>query len=66
MMNYIAFRLDRVPYQRQDRCAIGSSAMQTPRISHAAELWSLWDIPNRLDDPLNAWAWASCSRGWRW
>ncbi len=53
MMNYIAFRLTeylvsdplRDPY---------SSAVQTLRVAPNAELWSLWQIPEKLSDPLNA------------
>src|SRR5207244_7184209 len=30
-----------------------SSAVQTSSVSAQAELWSLWDIPARLRDPLN-------------
>jgi len=53
MMNYVAFRLAEfvVSGPLRDRNA---TAVQTPRISRAAELWSLWDIPNRLAEPLNA------------
>lgn len=53
MMNYVAFRLTEFIISGPLRASIGST-IQTPRISPAAELWSLWDIPNRLSDPLNA------------
>lgn len=55
MMNYIAFRL--VEYLISDRSRMRdpvSSAVQTSSVSKQAELWSLWDVPNRLHDPLNA------------
>ncbi len=54
MMNYVAFRLAEFIISGPLRAQGGSSTIQTPRISEAAELWSLWDIPNRLADPLNA------------
>ncbi len=53
MMNYVAFRLTEFVISGPLRASTGST-IQTPRISPAAELWSLWDIPNRLADPLNA------------
>jgi hypothetical protein len=53
MMNYVAFRLTEFIISGPLR-AQGGSTIQTPRISPQAELWSLWDIPNRLADPLNA------------
>jgi simple sugar transport system permease protein len=53
MMNYIAFRLSEflvsVPLRDTK-----SSAVQTLRVSPNAELWSLYQIPERLQDPLNA------------
>jgi simple sugar transport system permease protein len=52
MMNYIAFRL--VEYLSAILCDAHSSAVQTPPVSANAELWSLWQIPSRLSDPLNA------------
>lgn len=53
MMNYIAFRL--VEYLVSEPLRDPhSSAVQTSRVSPNAELWSLWQIPNRLNDPLNA------------
>ena len=53
MMNYVAFRLTEylVSDPLRDR---KSSAVQTLRVSPNAELWSLWQIPQRLEDPLNA------------
>ncbi len=53
MMNYIAFRLTEFIISGPLRAPSGST-IQTPRISPASELWALWDIPNRLADPLNA------------
>ena len=53
MMNYVAFRLTEFLISGPLR-AQGGSTIQTSRISPEAELWSLWDIPNRLADPLNA------------
>ncbi len=55
MMNYIAFRLAEFAISTKGllRDPV-SSAVQTSAVSHQAELWSLYDIPNRLRDPLNA------------
>ncbi len=53
MMNYIAFRLTEFlisgPLRDQN-----AAAVQTPRIASGAELWSLYTVPDRLQDPLNA------------
>lgn len=53
MMNYLAFRFSEyvVSGPLKDKVA---SAVQTPRISPAAELWTLSSVPKRLEDPLNA------------
>ena len=53
MMNYIAFRFTEyiVSGPLKDR---GATAVQTPRVSSQAEIWTLADIPARLQDPLNA------------
>ena len=53
MMNYVAFRFSEfiVSGPLKDKVA---TAVQTPRISPAAELWTLSSIPKRLEDPLNA------------
>jgi simple sugar transport system permease protein len=53
MMNYIAFRLTEylVSDPLKDKVA---TAVQTSRVSPAAELWTLAAIPKRLEDPLNA------------
>lgn len=53
MLNYIAFRLVEflISGPFKDPYA---TAVQTSRISPAAELWSLYAIPQRLSDPLNA------------
>ncbi len=53
MMNYVAFRLTEFLISGPLRAEVGST-IQTSRIAPEAELWSLWDIPNRLADPLNA------------
>lgn len=55
MMNYVAFRL--VEFLVSDKTKMRdpvSSAVQTSAVSRQAELWSLWDVPGRLHDPLNA------------
>ena len=53
MMNYIAFRLAEyvVSGPLKDKVA---TAVQTARVSPAAELWTLAAVPKRLEDPLNA------------
>ncbi len=53
MMNYVAFRFAEfvVSYPLRDPL---STAVQTLRVAPTAELWSLWQIPERLSDPLNA------------
>ncbi len=53
MMNYIAFRFVEYLVSNPLRDT-HSSAVQTPTVSTNAELWSLWQIPSRLADPLNA------------
>jgi ABC-type uncharacterized transport system permease subunit len=55
MMNYVAFRFAEylVTFPLKDKLA---TAVQTPRVSSAAELWTFADIPARLQDPLNALA----------
>ncbi len=53
MMNYIAFRLVEFVVSGPLK-APGTSTVQTPRISPAAELWPLAEVPQRLQDPLNA------------
>jgi simple sugar transport system permease protein len=53
MMNYIAFRLAEFVVSLPLRDPL-STAVQTLRVSPNAELWSLWQIPERLADPLNA------------
>jgi general nucleoside transport system permease protein len=55
MMNYIAFRIGEYLITDKSRMRDpASSAVQTSSISQQAELWRLWDVPNRLHDPLNA------------
>ena len=53
MMNYIAFRLAEyvVSGPLRDHLA---TAVQTARVAPEAELWSLWAVPERMRDPLNA------------
>ena len=55
MMNYVAFRFAEylVSFPLKDPLA---TAVQTPRVSSAAELWTFAEIPARLQDPLNALA----------
>jgi ABC-type uncharacterized transport system permease subunit len=55
MMNYVAFRLTELVVSGPLRDDIAST-VQTPRVSPAAELWTLADVPARLQDPLNALA----------
>ncbi len=53
MMNYVAFRLTEYLVSDPLRDPL-SSAVQTLRVSPNAEMWSLWQIPEKLTDPLNA------------
>ncbi|HEX9114880.1 MAG TPA: ABC transporter permease, partial [Anaerolineae bacterium] len=53
MLNYVAFRFVEFIVGGPLR-AEGTTAVQTPRVQPAAELWSLYAIPERLADPLNA------------
>jgi ABC-type uncharacterized transport system permease subunit len=53
MMNYIAFRFTEYLVSSPLRDT-KSSAVQTLRVAPNAELWSLYQIPARLQDPLNA------------
>lgn len=52
MMNHISFRLVEFivsgPFKEKS-----ASAVQTPSISHEAELWGLWEVPKRLENQLN-------------
>lgn len=52
-MNYIAFRLTEYLINNPLRDT-HSSAVQTPRVDPNAELWSMYQVPQRLSDPLNA------------
>ena len=53
MMNYIAFRF--TEYLVSDPLRDPhSSAVQTFSVAPNAVLWSLWQIPEKLSDPLNA------------
>jgi general nucleoside transport system permease protein len=53
MMNYIAFRLAEylISWPLKDKLA---TAVQTRRVSPNAELWTLFGIRDRLQDPWNA------------
>lgn len=53
MMNYVAFRLQEyiVTWKLKDP---GAGLVQTPPVSHEAEIWTLAAVPERLKDPLNA------------
>jgi simple sugar transport system permease protein len=53
MMNYIAFRLTEylISWPLKDKLA---TAVQTRRVSPNAELWTLFGMRDRLQDPLNA------------
>jgi general nucleoside transport system permease protein len=53
MMNYIAFRLQEyiVTYQLKDP---GAGLVQTRPVASAAEVWTMYGVPARLQDPLNA------------
>ena len=53
MMNYIAFRLTEYVVSGPLRDA-HASAVQTSRVAPSAELWSLYQVPERLNDPLTA------------
>jgi len=53
MMNYIAFRLTELLISGPLRDP-NASAVQTSRVSPNAELWTLYAIPERLQNPLNA------------
>lgn len=53
MLNYVAFRLVEFLVSGPLRDTF-ASAVQTTRISPAAELWSLYAVPQRLADPLTA------------
>jgi ABC-type uncharacterized transport system permease subunit len=52
-MNYIAFRLTEylISWPLKDKLA---TAMQTPRVSPNAELWTLFGMRERLQNPLDA------------
>jgi simple sugar transport system permease protein len=53
MMNFIALRLTEYVVSGPLRDG-HSSTVQTPRVAANAELWSLHQVPARLQDPLNA------------
>ena len=53
MLNYVSFRFTEFIVSGPLRDP-QSSAVQTSPVSSSAELWSLYTIPARLQDPLNA------------
>jgi simple sugar transport system permease protein len=53
MMNYISFRLAEYLVSNPLRDP-ASGIVQTRSVSLEAELWTLYSIPKRLEDPLNA------------
>ena len=55
MMNYVAFRLSEyiISFPLKDKLA---SAVQTPHVAAGAELWTMYSVPEKLKDPLNALA----------
>lgn len=53
MANYIAFRLTEYLVNNPMKDA-HSIIPRTPSIADSAELWRFWEIPQRLQDPLNA------------
>jgi len=55
MMNYISFRLSEFLVSGPLRDP-GAGLTQTRTVDPQAELWTLYEIPQRLKDPLNAFA----------
>ncbi len=55
MMNYIAFRLAELIISGPLKDP-GAGLIQTPSVSPEAELWAMYDVANRLQNPLNALA----------
>jgi simple sugar transport system permease protein len=55
MMNYVAFRFTEFIITNYLRNR-GSTTIQTPSVSPAAEIWTLYNVPKMLEDPLNALA----------
>lgn len=53
MANYIAFRLTEYLVNNPMKDP-NSTVPKTPNVAPSAELWRLWEIPQRLQDPLNA------------
>ena len=53
MMNYVAFRFVEFIITNYLRNA-SASTIQTPTVSPAAEVWTLYAIPQVMKDPLNA------------
>lgn len=61
MANYLAFRLTEYMVNNPMKDP-NSTVPKTPDIAASAELWRLWEIPQRLREPLNA-LWASIALG---
>ncbi len=55
MLNYVAFRFTELIISGPLR-DIHSTAVQTTRVASSAEVWLLYEVPARLQDPLNAFA----------
>ncbi len=53
MMNYVAFRLVEFLISGPVKDP-NSTATQTPPTKASAQLWGVWEIPQRLKDPMNA------------
>jgi general nucleoside transport system permease protein len=53
MMNYIAFRLTEYLISGPVKDKV-STATQTPSVSASAQVWTMYEIPERLKNPLNA------------
>lgn len=60
MLNYVSFRFTELMVSGPLRDPV-STAVQTAPVAHAAEIWLFYDIPKRLQDPLNAFAVALCA-----
>ena len=55
MANYVAFRLTEYLVNNPLKDP-NATVPKTPDIAPAAELWRFWELPQRLQDPLNALA----------
>ncbi len=60
MLNYVSFRFTEFMVSGPLKDPV-STAVQTAPVAHAAEVWLFYDIPARLQDPLNALAVALCA-----